>query len=47
VLITHEPEVGDRAKRLIRLVDGQIVEDIRQSAVDQMPVGAMTGRHTA
>ena len=47
VLITHEPEVGDRAKRLIRLVDGRIVEDIRQSAVDRLPVGALTGRHWA
>ena len=26
VLITHEPEVGARAKRLIRLVDGRIVD---------------------
>jgi putative ABC transport system ATP-binding protein len=45
VLITHEPEVGDRAKRLIRLVDGRIVEDVRRSAVDHRPVGA--GRRTA
>jgi len=30
VLITHEPEVGARAQRLIRLVDGRIVEDTRQ-----------------
>ncbi len=35
VLITHEPEVGARAKRLIRLVDGRIVQDTRH------------GRHTA
>ncbi|MBM2622585.1 ABC transporter ATP-binding protein [Actinoplanes sp. LDG1-06] len=40
VLITHETEVGDRAKRLIRLVDGQIVHDVRQA-----PVGALAGRH--
>jgi putative ABC transport system ATP-binding protein len=33
VLITHEPEVGARAKRLIRLVDGQVVEDVRQAAI--------------
>src|SRR3954469_19539248 len=31
VLITHEPEVSARAKRLVRLVDGQVVEDSRQS----------------
>jgi putative ABC transport system ATP-binding protein len=30
VLITHEKEVGDRAGRLIRLVDGQVVTDVRQ-----------------
>ncbi|AGL18288.1 ABC transporter ATP-binding protein [Actinoplanes sp. N902-109] len=42
VLITHEPEVGDRAKRLIRLVDGTIVSDQRQA-----PVLAATGRHHA
>jgi putative ABC transport system ATP-binding protein len=45
VLITHEPEVGARAKRLIRLVDGRIVEDVRQSPLDQAPVGAFAGRH--
>ena len=45
VLITHEPEVGDRAKRLIRLVDGKVVEDTRQSPLHQPPVGAFAGRH--
>jgi len=44
VLITHEPEVGARAKRLIRLVDGRIVLDDRQSPIDQPPVGPH-GRH--
>jgi len=29
VLITHEADVAAHAKRLIRLVDGQIVEDTR------------------
>jgi putative ABC transport system ATP-binding protein len=46
VLITHEPEVAARTKRLVRLVDGRIVEDHRQSAVDRVPVGARPGgRH--
>ena len=44
VLITHEPEVGDRAKRLVRLVDGRIVTDVRQSPLDRDPVGARPGR---
>jgi putative ABC transport system ATP-binding protein len=30
VLITHEPEVAEHAQRLIRLVDGHIVQDVRQ-----------------
>jgi putative ABC transport system ATP-binding protein len=45
VLITHEPEVGARAKRLIRLVDGQIVDDVRQSPIDRAPIGAHVSRH--
>jgi putative ABC transport system ATP-binding protein len=45
VLITHEREVGGRTKRLVRLVDGQIVEDVRQSPLDREPVGASVGRH--
>jgi putative ABC transport system ATP-binding protein len=27
VLVTHEPEIGHHAKRMIRLLDGQIVVD--------------------
>jgi putative ABC transport system ATP-binding protein len=46
VLITHEPEVGDRAKRLIRLVDGAVVVDHRQSPLHRPPVGAVAGRHS-
>ena len=45
VIITHEPEVGARTKRLIRLVDGRIVTDVRQSPLDRVPVGALHGRH--
>ncbi len=32
VVITHEVEVGDRAKRLVRLRDGAVVADERQGA---------------
>jgi putative ABC transport system ATP-binding protein len=39
VLITHETEVGDRAKRLIRLVDGRVIHDVRQSPI-------LAGRHS-
>ncbi|AEV83219.1 macrolide ABC transporter ATP-binding protein [Actinoplanes sp. SE50] len=38
VLITHEEEVGARADRLIRLLDGRITADLRQDHV---------GRHAA
>ncbi len=30
VLITHEDEVAERAKRVIRLVDGAVASDVRQ-----------------
>jgi putative ABC transport system ATP-binding protein len=30
VLITHEPDVAEHARRLIRLVDGRITQDVRQ-----------------
>jgi putative ABC transport system ATP-binding protein len=40
VLITHEDEVAARAKRVIRLVDGQIIEDRRQAQVEGPPPAA-------
>ncbi|MFG2074485.1 putative ABC transport system ATP-binding protein [Nonomuraea maritima] len=37
VLITHEDDVAAHAKRVVRLVDGQIVEDRRQAPPDGPP----------
>ena len=37
VLITHENEVARHAKRVLHLVDGQIVADVRQGPVAGPP----------
>ena len=37
VVITHEEDIAEHAKRFIRLVDGRIVEDRRLSPVDGLP----------
>ncbi|MFB6889147.1 ABC transporter ATP-binding protein [Kitasatospora sp. NPDC056327] len=37
VLITHEDEVARHAKRVLRLVDGAVVADVRQAPVDGPP----------
>ncbi len=38
LLITHEPDVAAHAQRLIRLVDGRIVQDVRKREVLPEPV---------
>ncbi|HEV2345115.1 MAG TPA: ABC transporter ATP-binding protein [Actinocrinis sp.] len=50
VLITHEEDIAAHAKRIIRLVDGLIVEDTRVSPLDGLPPRMATnesGRHAA
>ncbi|GIH28747.1 macrolide ABC transporter ATP-binding protein [Acrocarpospora phusangensis] len=37
VVITHEPDVAAHAKRVVRLMDGQVIADIRQSPVAGPP----------
>jgi putative ABC transport system ATP-binding protein len=37
VLITHEDEVARHAKRVVRLVDGQVYSDVRQAPLPGLP----------
>jgi putative ABC transport system ATP-binding protein len=37
VLITHEPDVAEQAKRVIRLSDGKVIEDHRSRSVRDAP----------
>jgi putative ABC transport system ATP-binding protein len=37
VLITHEPDVAEQAKRVITLSDGRVVDDHRRSGVNESP----------
>jgi putative ABC transport system ATP-binding protein len=49
VLITHEPDVSDQAKRVIRLSDGEVVEDRRSRGVSDAPpaLGRQKSSHVA
>ncbi len=37
VLITHEPDVAEQAKRVIRLSDGEVVDDRRLIGLHDAP----------
>jgi putative ABC transport system ATP-binding protein len=37
VVITHEPEVVEHAKRVLRMRDGLIYSDVRQAPLDGLP----------
>jgi putative ABC transport system ATP-binding protein len=37
VMITHEPDVADQAKRVVRLSDGEVVEDRRTVGLHDAP----------
>ncbi|GJF29378.1 macrolide ABC transporter ATP-binding protein [Kitasatospora sp. NE20-6] len=45
VVITHEDEVARHAKRVVRLVDGEIVHDVRQAPVGGPPPAVAAGVH--
>jgi putative ABC transport system ATP-binding protein len=49
VLITHEPDVAEQAKRVVSLNDGKIVEDRRTTAVHGAPpvLGQLKSAHRA
>jgi putative ABC transport system ATP-binding protein len=46
VLITHEPDVAAQCKRVIRLSDGEVVEDARRLAVHDAPPVARSQKST-
>jgi putative ABC transport system ATP-binding protein len=45
VVITHEDDVAAHARRVVRLVDGRIVDDRRQSPADASAAATARGTH--
>ena len=43
VIITHEPEIAGHAKRVIRLSDGRLVSDVRNTGLAQLPPRFVSG----
>lgn len=39
VMVTHEDEIGERCKRIIRMRDGKILSDKRNAPIDVRPIG--------
>ena len=37
LLVTHDPTIGDRCQRIVRMRDGALLEDVRRA--DRLPVG--------
>jgi putative ABC transport system ATP-binding protein len=43
VLVTHDVEIGAAAPRLVRMVDGRIVDDLRRTETPDLPMAAGAG----
>ena len=43
MLVTHDPAIGERAKRLIRMRDGCLLDDVRQDASAHRPQAVGVG----
>jgi putative ABC transport system ATP-binding protein len=43
VLVTHDVEIGAAAPRLVRMVDGRIVDDRRRTETPDLPMAAGAG----
>ena len=43
LVVTHDPDIGGRARRRIRMVDGRIVDDRRRMETPDLPMAAGAG----